>query len=70
MLDQATRSVILELRSRGHGVRQIARTLQVSRGAVRRVLSASSAQVPRIRDVPVCALPTVPAGTSCGGLAA
>ena len=48
MLDQATRSVILELRRRGHGVRQIARTLQISRGAVRKVLSASSAQVPRI----------------------
>lgn len=48
MLDQATRSVILELRSRGHGVRQIARTLQISRGAVRKVLSASSPQVPRL----------------------
>lgn len=48
MLDQAIRSVILELRSRGHGVRQIARTLQISRGTVRKVLSASSAQVPRI----------------------
>lgn len=48
MLDQATRSVILELRSRGHAVRQIARTLQISRGAVRQVLSASCVQVPRI----------------------
>ena len=48
MLDQATRSVILDLCSRGHGVRQIARTLRISRGAVRKVLSASCAQVPRI----------------------
>jgi transposase len=48
MLDQATRSVILDLRGRGLGVRQIARTLQISRGVVRKVLSSNSPEVPRI----------------------
>lgn len=40
MLDHATRTAILELRTRGHGIRQIARTLQLSRGAIRQVLAA------------------------------
>ncbi len=48
MLDQATRTAILELQTRGHGVRQIARTLQISRGAVRKVLATGSPQVPHL----------------------
>ena len=48
MLDQATRTAILSLRAKGHGIRQIARVLQISRGAVRTVLNTSSPTVPRI----------------------
>lgn len=46
MLDHATRTAILELQTRGLGVRQMARTLQLSRGAIRKVLAAGQAQVP------------------------
>ena len=46
MLDQSTRSAILKLSSNGHGPRAIARALNISRGAVRRVLASQSAQVP------------------------
>ena len=48
MLDQATRTTILDLRTRGLGVRQIARTLQISRGAVRTVLATGTPSVPPI----------------------
>jgi len=46
MLDHATRAAVLTLRSRGEGVRQIARALRISRGAVRKVLSSGTAEVP------------------------
>ncbi len=46
MLDQSTREAILRLRDKGHGVRPIARTLGISRGAVKRVLAEGSAAVP------------------------
>ncbi len=48
MLDEGTRRTILELSRRGHSNRAIARTLKVSRGAVRSVIKADSAEVPRI----------------------
>ena len=48
MLDQGLRTAILRLRAKGHGIRQIARALQTSRGAVRTVLRAGSPTVPRI----------------------
>ena len=48
MLDQGLRTAILSLRAKGHGTRQIARALQISRGAVRTVLKAGSPTVPRM----------------------
>lgn len=48
MLDQGLRTAILSLQAKGHGIRQIARALQISRGTVRTVLSSGSATVPRI----------------------
>ena len=48
MLDQGLRTAILSLQAKGHGIRQIARALQISRGTVRTVLKAGSATVPRI----------------------
>ena len=48
MLDQGLRTAILSLRAKGHGIRQIARALQISRGAVRTVLKMDSPTVPRI----------------------
>ena len=48
MLDQGLRTAILSLQGKGHGIRQIARALQVSRGTVRTVLKAGSPTVPRI----------------------
>jgi transposase len=48
MLEQAVRHAILELQRRGHGVRAIARTLRVSRAAVREVLRRGTAEVPRL----------------------
>lgn len=48
MLDQAMRTAILNLRAKGHGIRQIARALQISRGAVRTVLKTGSPTVPRM----------------------
>ena len=47
MLDQGLRTAILRLQAKGHGIRQIARTLQIARGTVRTVLNAGSATVPR-----------------------
>jgi transposase len=48
MLDQKQRTAILALNEEGHGSRAIARMLGVSRGAVREVLRAKSAEVPRL----------------------
>lgn len=46
MLDLDTRTAILRLRREGHGARTIARTLGVSRNAVRDVIRSGSAEVP------------------------
>lgn len=48
MLDQSVRTAILELHERGLSIRRIARTLKVSRGAVRSVIVSGSAEVPRV----------------------
>ena len=48
MLDQGLRTAILSLQAKGHGIRQIARALQISRATVRRVLNAGTATVPRL----------------------
>jgi transposase len=48
MLDQSTRVAILRLHEEGHGTRAIARALGVSRGAVRDVLTAGTAEVPEL----------------------
>ncbi len=48
MLDQATRATILRLREEGHGTRTIARVLNVSRGAVKKVCGEGSSEVPRL----------------------
>jgi transposase len=48
MLSQTQRAAILELKSKGVGVREIARVLEVSRASVRKVLKANSAQAPQI----------------------
>ena len=48
MLDQSKRTAILALHEQKHGVRTIARLLEISRGAVRSVLRAQSAEVPRL----------------------
>lgn len=46
MLDQETRTAILELQRKGHAIRAIARSLKVSRGAVREVIASGSAEIP------------------------
>jgi hypothetical protein len=48
VLDQALRTTILELHSKGHGSRAIARVLRLSRWAVRNVIERGSAEVPEI----------------------
>jgi len=48
MLDQTTRTAILRLREEGHGARAIAQALGVSRGAVKRVFRAGTAEVPAL----------------------
>jgi transposase len=48
MLDQGLRTAILNLRAKGHGIRQIARALQISRGTVRTVVKSGSPTVPPI----------------------
>lgn len=48
MRDLATRTAILELSKKGHAVRVISRTLEVSRKTVRRVLRSGSAEVPQL----------------------
>src|SRR5262249_4280205 len=46
MLDQSTREAILRLHDKGYGTRRIARTLGISRGAVKEVLEDGSGRVP------------------------
>src|SRR6266545_1211497 len=46
MLDQSSRVAILRLHEEGHGTRAIARALGISRGAVKDVLTAGTAEVP------------------------
>lgn len=46
MLDEATRTAILKLKSEGSGERAIAKAVGVSRSSVRRVLKAGAATVP------------------------
>ena len=46
MRDRDTRTAILELSKKGHGVRIISRTLEVSRKTVRRVVRSGSVDVP------------------------
>ena len=48
MLDRDTRETILRLHAQGHGKKTIARTLGVSRNAVRRVLQQGQVEVPRL----------------------
>ena len=48
MLDEATRSAILRLRDQGHGSRTIARSLGVSREAVRAVIRSGTTTVPSL----------------------
>ena len=48
MLDQGLRTAILSLQAKGHGIRQIARALQISRRSVREVLKAGTSTVPRL----------------------
>lgn len=48
MLDQTTRTAILRLREAGHGTREIAKDLGISRGSVKRVLREGTADVPRL----------------------
>ena len=48
MQDRDTRTAILQLRAKGHGIRRIARDLRVSRGLVKRVLKAGTAEVPAL----------------------
>jgi transposase len=48
MLDRDTRLAILHLKRQGHGIRTIARLVQASRNAVRRVLRSGAAEVPAL----------------------
>jgi transposase len=48
VLDQSLRIAILELHKKGNGIRAIARAMKLSRGAVRDVIRAASAEVPRL----------------------
>lgn len=48
MLNEETRRTILHLKSKGHGIRAIARTLGISRNAVRRVLEKGTSEVQRL----------------------
>jgi hypothetical protein len=48
MLNQTIRQAILTLRNAGHGTRAIARALQISRGAVKSVLAAGTAEPPAL----------------------
>jgi transposase len=46
MLDEATRTAILKLKSQGHGTRKIAQAVGVARSTVRQVIDQGSAEVP------------------------
>jgi hypothetical protein len=48
MLDLDTRRAVFQLKALGHGVRAIARTLKISRNAVRTVLARATPEVPSI----------------------
>ena len=48
MLDEHTRRTILKLHEKGQGKRAIARTLKLSRGAVRKVIESGSVQVAQL----------------------
>ena len=48
MQDRDTRTAILRLRAEGHGIRWIARAVGVTRGTVKRVLKAGTAEVPAV----------------------
>jgi hypothetical protein len=48
VLDQSLRIAILELHKKGHGIRGISRAMKLSRGAVRDVVRAANADVPRL----------------------
>jgi transposase len=48
LLDQSIRTAILELHKKGMGARAIARAMKLSRGAVRGVIRAGIADVPRL----------------------
>ena len=48
MLDTDTRNAILKLLALGHGSRAVAKTLNVSRNAVKRVLSSGTVEVPTL----------------------
>jgi transposase len=70
MLTKSQRMTILEMQNRGLRIRQIARTLRLSRQAVRKVLRSQSAEVPLIPR-PELAEPyrqrTLELYASCGG---
>jgi transposase len=48
MLDLDTRQAVFALKSKGHGIRAIARTLKVSKNSVRQILRSGQREVPRI----------------------
>jgi len=48
MIDQTTRTAILRLRKAGHGIRAIARALDIARQTVRDVLESGSVEVPAL----------------------
>ena len=48
MLDQSTRTAILELHERGLSDRKIARALKISRDSVKRVIASGAAEVPHL----------------------
>ncbi len=48
MLERDERIAIFELRSKGHGIRSIARNLKVSKNTVRKVLTSESREVPAL----------------------
>jgi transposase len=54
MLDESTRQTILRLREAGHGPRAIARTLSISRGAVKKTLALGTAVVPPLERAELC----------------
>ncbi|MEK8022219.1 MAG: helix-turn-helix domain-containing protein, partial [Candidatus Hydrogenedentota bacterium] len=49
MLNEPTRTAILKLSEEGHATRAIARALKVSRGTIKKVLTAGGAPPPRIQ---------------------